>query len=84
MINHLNLSFRGIIDMAGYGHTVYCNVHDYWHECSGLHSGFYFWIFYISLALLVLYVVANMFNILWLFCPCLGRLSRVMNLYRLD
>jgi len=62
--------------------TVVCNVHGFYHECSGQPAEFYFYILCITIALTLMYMLCNVYNILWLTFPCFGKLSRVMDTYR--
>merc|ERR1712130_848939 len=49
--------------------TVVCNVHGFYNLC-------------ITIALTLMYMLCNVYNILWLTFPCFGKLSRVMDTYR--
>ena len=62
--------------------TVVCNVHGFYHECSGQPAEFYFYILCITIAITLMYMLCNIYNILWLTFPCFGKLSRVMDTYR--
>ena len=62
--------------------TVVCNVHGFYYECSGQPAEFYFYILCITIAITLMYMLCNVYNILWLTFPCFGKLSRVMDTYR--
>jgi len=62
--------------------TIHCDVHGYWFECSGQPAQFYVYILYITVVITGTYMLLNLYNLLWLTCPCLGKLSRLMRTYR--
>ena len=62
--------------------TVVCNVHGFYRECSGQPAEFYFYILCCTIAITLMYMLCNVYNILWLCFPCFGKLSRVMDAYR--
>ena len=62
--------------------TVVCNVYGIYYECSGQPAEFYFYILVITVAITLMYILCNIYNILWLSFPCFGKLSRVMDAYR--
>ena len=62
--------------------TLACNVHGFYYECSGQPAEFYFYILFITIAITLMYMLCNVYNILWLTFPCFGKLSRVMDAYR--
>jgi len=62
--------------------TIHCDVHGYFYECSGAPHQFYLYILWITVIIDALYVIANLYNLLWLICPGIGELDKVMNKYR--
>jgi len=62
--------------------TVICPVHGFFYECNGQPAQFYSYILYITIAITIMYILCNFYNIMWLLFPCFGRLSRVMDTYR--
>ena len=64
--------------------TVICPVHGFFYECNGQPAQFYAYILYITIAITIMYILCNFYNIMWLLFPCFGRLSRVMDTYRLE
>jgi hypothetical protein len=75
--------WRGV-PILEHSNTVICDVHDYYYECSGQPADFYKYILFITIAITGVYILCNCYNLLWLTFPCFGRLSRVMNTYRLN
>ena len=46
------------------------------------HIGLYEYSIYLNSALIVVYILTNIYNILWALLPCLGKLSTVMRAYK--
>ena len=62
--------------------AVYCDVHGTWYECSGVPTEFYLYVLFVALALLAVYLVSTFFTLVWLMCPCWGRLAKFMRDYQ--
>jgi len=62
--------------------TIYCDVHNYWFECSGQPAQFYVYVLYITFVITGMYMLLNVYNFLWLTFPCFGKLSRLMQTYK--
>jgi len=61
---------------------IICNVHDYWYECDGTPTQFYLYSLRISMTLTFIYLLLQIYNIVWLLVPDIGELSRVMSSYK--
>ena len=73
--------FRGLPTLD-HSKTIICDTHGYYYECHGNPTSFYIYTLYVTMALTVLYILCNIYNLLWLLFPCFGRLSRAMEAYR--
>jgi len=62
--------------------TIICDVHGYFYECSGQPAQFYVYILYITIFITCIYILCNIYNLVWLLIPQLGKLSRLMVTYR--
>ena len=62
--------------------SVLCDVHGTWYECSGVPTQFYLSVLFIALALLAVYLLTTFFTLLWLLCPCWGKLATFMRDYQ--
>ena len=62
--------------------TIICDVHGYFYECSGQPAQFYVYILYITIFITCIYMLCNIYNLVWLLIPQLGKLSRLMVTYR--
>jgi len=62
--------------------TIICDVHGYYYECSGQPAQFYVYILYITIFITCIYTLCNIYNLVWLLMPQLGKLSRLMVTYR--
>ena len=62
--------------------TIICDVHGYFYECSGQPAQCYVYILYITIFLTCIYILCNIYNLVWLLLPQLGKLSRLMVTYR--
>ena len=73
--------WRGL-PVLEHSNTVICNVHSFFFECSGQPAQFYIYSLYITIAITSLYICCNVYNLLWLIFPSIGKLSRVMSTYK--
>jgi len=62
--------------------TIVCDVHGYFYECSGQPAQFYIYILDITIFITCIYILCNIYNLVWLLVPQLGKLSRLMVAYR--
>ena len=62
--------------------NVYCDVHGTWYECSGVPTQFYLYVLFVALGLLAVYLVTTFFTLVWLMCPCWGKLAKFMKDYQ--
>merc|ERR1719348_1599029 len=75
------MCWRGL-PVLEHANTIICDVHSYYYECSGQPAQFYLYILYITCVITGLYILCNIYNLLWLIMPCLGKLSHLMSTYR--
>ena len=75
------MSCRGLPALQ-YSNTVICDVHSYYFECSGQPAQFYVYSLYITCSITILYILCNIYNLMWLSFPCFGKLSRLMSTYK--
>ena len=62
--------------------TIVCDVHGYFYECSGQPAQFYVYILYITIIITCIYILCNIYNLVWLTLPQFGKLSRLMTIYK--
>ena len=60
--------------------SVMCFVYDYWYECSGYSKKLYLFVTCIASSLLLLHILLNIVNLVWLISPNVGALSHLMSL----
>ena len=65
-----------------HSNTIICDVHNYYFECSGQPAQFYFYSLYITCTITIVYILCNIYNLMWLTFPCFGKLSRLMSTYK--
>ena len=58
---------------------IACNVYGVSYECAGYPQTFYLYTLIIAAFLLVGYLLCNFYGLLWLFCPCFGTISTIMD-----
>lgn len=61
---------------------IVCDVHGFFYECSGQPAQFYLYILYITCVITLIYILCNVYNLLWLAIPVFGKLSRLMATYK--
>ena len=61
--------------------SVMCYVYEYWYECSGHPRKLYVYVTIIASFLLLLHIVLNVYNMVWLSFPKVGAMSSVMERY---
>merc|ERR1719188_966036 len=61
---------------------IECDVHGIEHSCVLPNHTFYFYILAISSALLCVYIVCNLYNLVWIMCPQLGTMYRIIRKYQ--
>ena len=71
-----------LVDLKKDNVRVFCDVHGVFYECSGVPTQFYLYVLLIALILLIIYLITTFLTILWLLCPCGGKLARFMRSYR--
>eukprot|EP00090_Calanus_glacialis_P024671 TRINITY_DN38342_c0_g1_i1.p1 TRINITY_DN38342_c0_g1~~TRINITY_DN38342_c0_g1_i1.p1 ORF type:complete len:507 (+),score=138.46 TRINITY_DN38342_c0_g1_i1:23-1543(+) len=71
-----------LVDLKKDNVRVFCDVHGVFYECSGVPTQFYLYVLLIALILLIIYLFTTFLTILWLLCPCGGKLARFMRSYR--
>lgn len=59
-----------------------CNVHGIRHTCVLPNHQFYFYILAVSSALLCIYILCNLYNLVWIIWPQMGRMFRIIRKYR--
>jgi len=62
--------------------TIICEAHKFYYECHGNPTSFYIYTLYVTMGLTILYILCNIYNLLWILFPCFGKLSRAMEAYR--
>ena len=62
--------------------TIICDVHGYFYECSGQPAQFYVYILDITICITCLYILCNVYNLVWMLLPRLGKLSSLMVTYK--
>lgn len=62
--------------------TIICDVHGYYYECSGQPAQFYVYILDMTIFITCIYILCNIYNLVWMLVPQLGKLSRLMVIYR--
>ena len=55
-----------------------CYVYDYWYECSGHPRKLTICVTILASFLIMLHILLNIINLIWLNCPNIGEMSRVM------
>jgi len=61
---------------------IICDAHGFKYECHGNPTSFYIYSLYVTIAITAIYILCNIYNVLWLLIPCFGKLSRVMSAYK--
>ncbi|XP_071748623.1 uncharacterized protein [Lepeophtheirus salmonis] len=61
---------------------IECDVHGLAHSCVLPNHQFYFYILAASTALLCIYILCNTYNLIWIICPQLGTMYRVIKSYQ--
>lgn len=61
---------------------IECDVHGLKHSCVLPNHQFYFYILAVSSALLCIYILCNLYNLVWIVCPQLGTMYRVIRSYQ--
>ncbi len=61
---------------------IECDVHGLLHSCVLPNHQFYFYILAVSSALLCVYILCNMYNLVWIVCPQLGTMYRIIKRYQ--
>lgn len=59
-----------------------CNVHGIRHTCVLPNHQFYFYILTVSIALLCVYILCNFYNLIWIVCPQMGKMYRIICKYQ--
>ena len=72
------------IPILQHSDTIICDAHGFYYECHGNPTSFYVYSLYVTCLITITYIICNIYNILWLICPCLGKLSRVMAAYKFN
>ena len=62
--------------------TIICDAHGFFYECHGNPTSFYIYSLYVTIAITAIYILCNLYNVLWLLIPGFGKLSRVMSAYK--
>ena len=61
---------------------IECDVHGLRHSCVLPNHQFYFYILAVSSALLCVYILCNLYNLVWIVCPQLGTMYRIVKKYQ--
>ncbi len=61
---------------------IECDVHGLLHSCVLPNHQFYFYILAVSSALLCVYILCNTYNLVWIVCPQLGTMYRIIRRYQ--
>ncbi len=61
---------------------IECDVHGLRHSCVLPNHQFYFYILAVSSALLCVYILCNVYNLVWIVCPQLGTMYRIIRRYQ--
>jgi len=77
-----DIDIDDLVDLKKDNVRVFCDVHGTFYECSGVPTQFYLYVLLIALVLLLVYLVTTFLTILWLLCPCGGKLARFMRSYK--
>jgi len=75
------MCWRGL-PVLEHANTIICDVHSYYFECSGQPAQFYVYSLYITCFITIVYILCNIYNLMWLTFPCFGKLSRLMSTYK--
>lgn len=59
-----------------------CDVHGIRHTCVLPNHQFYFYILAVSSALLCIYILCNLYNLVWIIWPQMGKMFRIIRKYR--
>lgn len=70
------------LSILSHADTIICDVHGYFYECSGQPAQFYVYILYITIIITCVYILCNIYNLIWLTLPQFGKLSRLMTTYK--
>ena len=81
-MNLQDIDVDDLIDVNNDNARIICEVHGAYYECSGVPTQFYLYVLIVALLLLIVYLVTTFLTILWLICPCGGKLARFMRSYR--
>ena len=77
-----DIDINELVDIKKDNVRVFCDVHGTFYECSGVPTQFYLYVLLVALLLLLVYLITTFLTILWLLCPCGGKLARFMRSYR--
>lgn len=62
---------------------IECDVHGLRHSCVLPNHQFYFYILAVSSILLCVYILCNLYNLVWIICPQLGTMYRIIRKYQI-
>ena len=80
--NLQDISMDELVDVKTDNLRVFCDVHGDFYECAGVPTQFYLYVLITALALLLIYLLTTFTTIIWLLCPCGGKLANFMTSYR--
>merc|ERR1712113_775962 len=75
------ITIKGV-EITQEDNDIYCDVHGFWRECHGIPMELYEYSIYFNSALISVYILTNIYNILWVLLPWFGKLSSVMKVYK--
>ena len=81
-LNLQDIALDDVIDLKTDNLRVFCDVHGDFYECAGVPTQFYLYVLIVALVLLLIYLITTFFTIIWLLCPCSGKLSDFMTSYK--
>ena len=70
------------LPILSHSDNIICEAHGFYYECHGSPTSFYVYTLYMVAAITTIYILCNVYNLLWLLTPHCGRLSRVMAAYK--
>ena len=68
--------------MPNLNREIECDVHGLKHSCVLPNHQFYWYILAVSSAFLCIYILCNLYNLIWIICPQLGVMYRIIRNYQ--
>ena len=61
---------------------ILCDVYEYFYECAGHPQQFYMYTLFVAIVILIMFLLSNIYSLLWLAIPQLSTLGSVMSKYK--